>query len=75
MGTQWAVVTKVFTGLEVDTIRAALEQEGIPVLVRGFGVGIFGSGFQGPIADGAEVLVPDDALDRARELVYSEPNE
>jgi hypothetical protein len=69
MSEQWAVLTTVYTGLEADTARATLETEGIPVLVRGFGVGIFGLGFQGPIPDGAEVLVPESALERARELV------
>ena len=69
MTQQWAILTKVFTGLEVDTIRATLELEGIPALVRGFGLGIFGSGFQGPISNGAESLVPEDALERARDLM------
>jgi hypothetical protein len=69
MSQQWALLTKVFSGLEVDTIRGALELEGIPALVRGFGVGIYGSGFQGPISEGAEILVPENALERARELI------
>lgn len=69
MTQQWVLLTKVFSGLEIDTIRGALELEGIPALVRGFGVGIFGGGFQGPITDGAEILVPETALERARELI------
>ena len=69
MTQQWVLLTKVFSGLEVDTIRGALELEGIPALVRGFGVGIFGGGFQGPINDGAEILVPENALERARDLI------
>ncbi len=71
MSEQWARLTKVFTGLEVDTIRATLDLEGIPTLVRGFGIGIFGGGFQGPIPDGAEILVPETALERARDLIPS----
>jgi hypothetical protein len=74
MSEQWAVLTTVYTGLEADTARAALEAEGIPVLVKGFGVGMFGLGFQGPIRDGAQVLGPESALERARELV-PEPGE
>jgi putative signal transducing protein len=69
MTQQWVLLTKVFTGLDVDTIRGALELEGIPALVRGFGVGIFGGGYQGPINDGAEILVPEMALERAREII------
>jgi hypothetical protein len=69
MTPQWARLTTVYSGLEVDTIRATLEVEGIPVLVRGYQVGMFGAGFQGPISEGAQILVPESALERARELV------
>lgn len=74
MTPQWARLTTVYSGLEVDTVRTTLEEEGIPVLVRGYQVGMFGSGFQGPLSEGAEILVPDSALDRARELVQ-EPDD
>jgi hypothetical protein len=66
---QWALLTTVYTGLDVDFVRATLETEGIPVLVRGFEVGMFGTGFQGPMNQGAKILVPESALERARELV------
>lgn len=69
MTEQWALLTTVYTGLDVDLVRATLETEGIPVLVRGFQVGMFGTGFQGPMNEGAEILVPESALERARELV------
>jgi hypothetical protein len=69
MSQQWARLTTVYSGLAVDTIRATLELEDIPVLVRGYQVGMFGSGFQGPINEGAEILVPEGALERARELI------
>jgi len=71
---QWALLTTVYSGLAVDTLRATLELEGIPALVRGFQIGLFGSGFQGPLSEGAEVLVPASALERARELL-PEPDE
>jgi hypothetical protein len=71
---QWAVLTKVYSGLAADTIRATLELEGIPALVRGYQVGLFGSAFQGPLSEGAEILVPESALERARELL-PEPDE
>ncbi|HEX3865674.1 MAG TPA: DUF2007 domain-containing protein [Gemmatimonadaceae bacterium] len=69
MSRQWAHLTTVYSGLDADTVRATLELDGIPTLVRGFGVGIFGGAFQGPINDGVEILVPETALERARELV------
>jgi len=72
MTDHWALLTTVYSGLEVDTIRAALEEEGIPVLVRGYQVGMWGGGFQGPISEGAKVLVPESALERARDLLPPE---
>jgi len=66
---QWIRLTTVFSGLAADTIRATLELEGIPAMVRGFQVGLFGSGYQGPLSEGAEILVPESALERARELI------
>ena len=69
MSQQWARLTTVYSGLAVDTIRTTLELEDIPVLVRGYQVGMFGSGFQGPINEGAEILVPEGAPERARELI------
>jgi Putative prokaryotic signal transducing protein len=74
MAEQWTVLATVYSGLEVDTIRAVLEAEGIPVLVSGYQVGMWGSGFQGPISEGAKVLVPESALDRARELLPGDPD-
>ena len=43
-------------------------------LVKGYQVGMWGSGFQGPISEGAEVLVPGSALERARELLPEDPS-
>ena len=67
------LLTTVYTGLDADTIRGMLEGEGIPVLVRGYQVGMWGSAFQGPINEGADILVPESALERARELLPEEP--
>jgi hypothetical protein len=69
MKEQWARLTTVYTGLEADTLKATLELEGIPVLVKGYQVGMWGSGFQGSISEGADVMVPESALERARDLL------
>jgi len=69
---KWVLLKTVYTGLDADTIRAMMEAEGIPVLVRGYQVGMWGSAFQGPINEGADVLVPASALERARELLPEE---
>jgi hypothetical protein len=73
MTEQWALLTKVYSGLHADVVKTTLELEGIPVLVKGYQVGMWGSGFQGPISEGAEVLVPESALERARELLPDDP--
>ena len=68
MSKHWTLLTTVYTGLDADIVKATLEAEGIPVLVKGYQVGMWGSGFQGSISEGAEVMVPHSALARAREL-------
>lgn len=65
----WATLTTFGSGLEADIARQTLDAEGIPALVRGDHVGIFGAGFQGTVASGVELLVPEPELDRARELL------
>lgn len=69
MTERWALLTKVYTGLDADMLKATLELEGIPVLVKGYQVGMWGSAFQGAISEGAEVLVPESALERARDFL------
>ena len=75
MTERWALLRTVYSGLDADTIRATLELEGIPVLVRGYQVGMWGSAFQGPMTEGADVLVPESALERARELIPDDGDE
>jgi hypothetical protein len=68
MSERWTLLTTVYSGLDADIIKATLEAEGIPVLVKGYQVGMWGSGFQGSISEGADVMVPERAIERAREL-------
>lgn len=65
----WTPVLSVGSGLEADIARAALEAEGIPVLVRGHNANMFGGAFQGPVIGGLELLVPGHAVHRAREIL------
>jgi hypothetical protein len=69
MTSDWVKVATVGTGFEADAARATLEDEGIPVLVRGNQAGMFGGGFQGPVIGGIDILVPSPAVARARELL------
>ncbi len=72
----WELLCTVHSGLEADQVRITLEEEDIPVLMKGMPVGIFGGGFQGTIPGGVEVFVPSPELERARELIgEGEPND
>ena len=66
---RWATLGVFPSGLAADIARQTLEEAEIPVLVRGDHAGIFGPGFQGSVGGGIEVLVPDSALEHAREIL------
>lgn len=66
---RWATLATFATGFEADLARAALEAEGILVMVKGPQVGLFGAGFQGTVGAGVELLVPSPELARARLLL------
>jgi len=72
MTEQWAHLITVYSGFDLDIVRGALELEHIPVLVRGEQVGMYGAGSRGPLTRGAEVLVPQTALERARAIIGGE---
>lgn len=69
MQTEWVRLATFDTGLEVDLARTRLEQEDIPVLVRGEQTGTFGPSFWGRVPGGIEMYVPSPELERARELL------
>jgi hypothetical protein len=69
MTSDWVKIATFGSGFEADGARATLEEAGIPVLVRGNQAGMFGGGFQGPVIGGIDILVPSDAVLRARDLI------
>ena len=63
-------VARFSSRLEAETIGHALDEHGIPFLVQSPDIGIFGPGFAGANpAGGAGLLVPEDSVDRVRELL------
>ena len=66
---QFVPLASFANGLDADLARARLEAEGIPVILKGPQVGMFGAGFQGSFMGGAELLVPSPELDRAKALL------
>lgn len=69
---RWVVLQSFGSGLEADMARQTLEEEEIPVLVRSNHAGITGASFQGAIMGGVELLVPQQKLAAARELIGSD---
>lgn len=65
----WEAVITYTTTFEADLGKAALEQAGIPVLVKGADVGMFGGAFSGPTAHGVTLYVPASRLEDARDIV------
>ncbi len=68
----WVVVAQFPGRIESDLARGVLEQAGIPVLEKGPAAGIFGPGFGGATTEGITLLVPNDQLEAAQELVGEE---
>ncbi len=62
---EWVEVGTYATGLEADMVKGALEELGIPVLVRSNAPGIFGFAYQGGVAGGVTLHVPSPELERA----------
>lgn len=65
----WSLLTTASTTLEAEMMQQTLEADGIPVLVRGTYAGVFGGAYQGPVPGGLRVFVPEQELERARELL------
>jgi len=48
-----------------------LDEAGIPSMVKGLEVGIWGPGWGGPVPRGVSIFVPSDRLDEAMQLLES----
>ena len=66
----WVVVTTYGSGLEADVAVEQLKAADILAIRRdNDSAGLFGAGFQGSSARGVAVMVPDDALAEALEVL------
>ena len=65
----WCPVAEYAALYETELPRQQLEAADIPVLVKGVEAGIWGPGFAGPTSTGITLLVPEDRLDEARDLL------
>ncbi len=62
-------VARFASRLEAETVGHALDQYGIPFLVKSENVGLFGPGANGPLLGGASLWVPEDQIDAVRTLI------
>jgi len=68
--TAWTKLANFGSGLEADIAVERLRGAGIPAESKGKDIaGIFGVGFQGTTARGVDVLVPDNLLAKARDVL------
>ena len=68
--TKWVKIRTLPSRLYGDQVRDILEAEGIPSLLKGDDIGVFGPGAgYGSSILGITVWVPEDKQDRARELI------
>jgi hypothetical protein len=66
---RWAKLGTYNTGFDVDLLCIALDAKTIPYLVRGLNRGMDGAGYQGVVAGGIDILVPESALTEARSVL------
>ena len=62
-------IARFSSRLEAETVGHALDQHEIPFLVQGDDVGVFGPGMVGMSPVGARLLVPEQAVDRVKQLL------
>lgn len=65
----WVPLADFAAGYEADLAATLLRSAGIPVLVRGPEIGIFGPGFAGATTRGVTLLVPAECVEEAREVL------
>ncbi len=65
-GPRWVTVATFAARYLLEIPKQSLEQEGIPVLIKGQEPGIWGPAFSGPTSQGLELQVPENAVEDAR---------
>lgn len=66
---EWVLLVTVSSILHGEIMKQSLDDEEIPVLFRGNHSGLFGVGYQGPVAGGVQLFVPGPELEQAREIL------
>lgn len=66
---EWVRIRQFDSRLEAETVGHALDQYGIPFVVKSEDLGIFGPGHSGITPQGASLCVPVEYLQRVSELL------
>ena len=66
---EFAEIARFSSRLEAEAVGHALDQFDIPFLVQSADIGMFGPGMIGNSPAGAQLLVPQDREEEARELL------
>lgn len=66
---EWALLASFSHSYEAEFAALPIRDNGIPVLIKGLEVGIWGPGHAGPTTEGLSVWVPENRLEEARELL------
>ena len=66
---EFTEIARFSSRLEAETIGHALDQFDIPFLVQSADIGMFGPGMIGTSPAGAQLLVPQNRQEEARELL------
>ena len=67
--TRWSIVAEFPAIFQAEMAAEMLTQSDIPAITRAESSGIFGAGYAGTVTGGAKVLVPEDRLDEALEVL------
>jgi hypothetical protein len=65
----WTKIRVFPSRLEAEAVGNALENQGIPVLMKGDDLGIFGPGHSWATPQGVSLWVPTEHLEEVRELL------
>lgn len=66
---RWVAVAEFGAAYQADLVEGILRDAGIPVLVKGPEIGIFGPGFAGATSRGVTIFVPASFHEEALELL------
>lgn len=72
MRNDFVAIQNYSTSTEAEMCAAILEEAGIAAILQGPQAGLFGAGFSGNSVQGVTLLVPEDRVEEALDLIGNE---